>query len=203
MERGRDPWLCLPDGNQLWFAASVPICTASESSWRSKTTLAFIWDWWSFSAAQIHLKLPAENHNKWTGGLLEMWWEGSTGWYSIFSIHIMSYQWQGMNSPVGFSTFSKGVECSRIWIGEVPTIARWSQGSALLFCFIIWNWAGRVHDWQIPGFSAWFSKEGTLFVCSPQITLISVSHFICVQTRTGLPFMKILKGSASIKSLQI
>lgn len=76
---GRDPWLCLPDGKQLWFAAAVPICAASESSWRSKTALAFIWNWWS-SAAQIHLKLPAETHSKWAGGLLEMWWEGSTGW---------------------------------------------------------------------------------------------------------------------------
>lgn len=80
VEHRRDPWLCLPDGKQLWFAAAVAICITSESSWRSTTALAFIWDWWSFSAAQIQLKLPAENHSKWTGGLLEMWWEGSTGW---------------------------------------------------------------------------------------------------------------------------
>lgn len=102
---GRDPWLCLPDGKQLWFAATVPICAASESSWRSKTALAFIWDWWS-SAAQIHLRL----HNIWAGGLLEMWWEGSTGWMggtASFQSTSCPTSGRGWTVPLAFSPTPK------------------------------------------------------------------------------------------------
>lgn len=181
VELRKDPWLCVPDGKQLWFAAAVPFCTTSGSRWRSKTALAFIWDWWCFSAPQAPLKPPAENHGKRTGGLLwavvggEHW---LSGWHSIFSSCPSSGK--GWIIPLVFYLLQRcGVLENLDW--RSPTTARWRWDSVLLFCFIIWNSVGRVPDWQLPGFSVWSPKECDLLVCvfSQNNSDPSVSFYLC------------------------
>lgn len=118
MEQGRDLWLCLPDRKQLWLAAAVSICTTSES--RSKTGLAFYMGLMVLLSCSNPPHTISRKPQQMDWGLArgvvgrEHW---LNGWCSIFSIHVCPTKWQGMNCPLGFSTYSKGVECWRMWIG--------------------------------------------------------------------------------------